>query len=415
MDYNLNLAVVSDGARGQPSPEWLPGALAHGDSIDLIRSQRLQIESPQAPGGLESWLDKHSGDPECDERSARRLRDCLLPSLRWPGGGTSAISLPAPGRLRQRWERQRPDVIHVLGEGALAWSAVTVARQMQIPALVEVADVSCRQGEGAHARFGTGLKRRYQRYLHASASTLLVRTVCDRDALWVRGVRRVELIERPLDTRVFNTTGRGGLLRSRWGVSPTTLVASYVGPLKAGGCIDQVIRSFNALRVWHPDARFVLMGDGPLRAELAECYPDWIFVEPRTGIALAGHYSACDLLLLPEVGAARETAAAEALACGLPVVAWQTPALSTLLKSALTGRLVPAGSSDAFVAAARELAAGLRSNGQREDVRSRCAASVAHLSAAASFARINELHHRMVVQLPYESPCAMTPAPMVSG
>ena len=26
MDYNLNLAVVSDGARGQPSPEWLPGS-----------------------------------------------------------------------------------------------------------------------------------------------------------------------------------------------------------------------------------------------------------------------------------------------------------------------------------------------------------------------------------------------------
>ncbi len=118
---------------------------------------------------------------------------------------------------------------------------------------------------------------------------------------------------------------------------------------------------------------------------------------------------------MPDTGVARETNAAEALACGLPVVAWQTPALANLVKSTQTGRLAQAGNSDAFVAAARELAAGLRSSGQRDDVRRHCAESVAHLSAAATFARINELHHRMVVQLPYVSPLAPDPVAMVPG
>jgi hypothetical protein len=46
-----------------------------------------------------------------------------------PGYPGLKFGLPAGRRLMRQWRQQRPDLVHVVTEGPLGWSAVSVARK----------------------------------------------------------------------------------------------------------------------------------------------------------------------------------------------------------------------------------------------------------------------------------------------
>ena len=59
--------------------------------------------------------------------------ELALPGLPLPGYPGLKFGLPAGRRLVRQWRQQRPDIVHVVTEGPLGWSAVSVARKMGIP------------------------------------------------------------------------------------------------------------------------------------------------------------------------------------------------------------------------------------------------------------------------------------------
>ena len=60
------------------------------------------------------------------------------------------VGLPAKRALASQWSRSRPDVVHVLTQGPLAWSALSAARQLRLPV------VSDFQAHFVDARHGVG-------------------------------------------------------------------------------------------------------------------------------------------------------------------------------------------------------------------------------------------------------------------
>jgi glycosyltransferase involved in cell wall biosynthesis len=102
--------------------------------------------------------------------------------------------------------------------------------------------------------------------------------------------------------------------------------------------------------------KFIVVGDGPLRATLQKAHPDLIFCGIRTGEQLARHYASADVFLFPSETETFGNVTLEAMASGLVVVAYNYAAAHMHIQHGETGILVPYGEPQAFVDAAVQLA-----------------------------------------------------------
>src|SRR5690606_34490159 len=106
---------------------------------------------------------------------------------------------------------------------------------------------------------------------------------------------------------------------------------------------------------------------------------------------LARHYASGDLFLFPSLTETFGNVTLEALASGVPVVAFDYGAAREHLLGADAGTRVPPGNETAFVEAAVALADRLRDAGARARLRATARAMVADLSAADVARRFAEL------------------------
>jgi glycosyltransferase involved in cell wall biosynthesis len=100
----------------------------------------------------------------------------------------------------------------------------------------------------------------------------------------------------------------------------------------------------------------VLVGDGPLRSALQQRCPEALFAGQRSGIDLAAHYASADLFLCPSLTETFGNVTPEAMASGLPVLAFDHAAAGQLIEHGHNGWLAPQGDDAAFVQLAQRLA-----------------------------------------------------------
>lgn len=113
------------------------------------------------------------------------------------------------------------------------------------------------------------------------------------------------------------------------------------------------------IRLAIPDAHFIIVGDGPKRAELEQLAAELSisdavhFVGSRSDIPAL--LSACDVVALTSHNEASPVSILEALACGKPVVASNVGSVRETVVDGETGRLFPAGNLAAYVGATVDL------------------------------------------------------------
>ena len=271
---------------------------------------------------------------------------------------------------------QRPDAIYVATEGPLGWSAIRAARRFGVPVL-----------SGFHTNFHGYVRHyrggwlepvvaRYLRWFHNRTDGTLVATTDLRSQLHARGFQNLSLLGRGVDGRLFTPERRCQALRREWGVSESDPVALYVGRLAPEKNIDLAIAAYRAMQRQHPSLRFVLVGDGPLRATLQPAHPDFVFCGAHTGERLAAHYASGDVFLFPSETETFGNVTLEALASGLVVVAYDYAAARMHIEHGRTGTLIPYGDARAFVEGAAGL---LRSPESLARMRQQARESVARL------------------------------------
>ncbi len=202
----------------------------------------------------------------------------------------------------------------------------------------------------------TSLVFGYLRRFHRLAAATFVPTVELADFLAGRGFGNVVRLPRAVDTKLFCPSRRNLALRAQWGVASNQLTVIYVGRIAAEKNLQLAVRSFRAIQQLVPDARYVWVGDGPARAALAAQNPDFIFCGVQRGEELARHYASADLFVFPSLTETFGNVTLEALASGVPTVAFDYGAARERLTSAC-GRLVPFADDDAFVDAACDFVA----------------------------------------------------------
>ena len=152
----------------------------------------------------------------------------------------------------------------------------------------------------------------------------------------------------------------------------------FVGRLEPRKGVDRLIRAMTIVQQRSPDARLVVVGDGPDRLALAaaarDAGVDVVFLGRVSDERLPAYYQAADLVCSPALGdESFGIVLLEAMAAGRPIVATRIDGYAELLGGTGCARLVDV---DDPAALAREITSLLADPGLRRTLGARGAAAV---------------------------------------
>ena len=274
-------------------------------------------------------------------------KECLVVPQSIPRYVNLQFGWPQYGKVAQAIESFEPDVVHIVTEGPLGLTALQAAKAKKIAV-----------SSGFHSPFQdfsrffdlAFLVKPIQRYLtwfHNSTDVTCVPSQYTEQALRGFGVTcPLVVVGRGVDTVRFSPKHRSQRLRQQWGVDADTRVMLYVGRLSPEKEVDVLIKSFHALQVQQGvNIKFVIVGDGPDRIRLSKMTTskDVIFMGSLGGHELATAYASADVFTFASQADTFGNVVLEAIASGLPVIAYDYVCAHQHVKHNITGWLSPLG------------------------------------------------------------------------
>ena len=304
-------------------------------------------------GGAETQLVdfiRHATRPDAHvvavfDRPGRLANRITTPVIELPRPPRSLIS-PGAFRtvraLRRCIDRVRPDIVHAHLDVSTFVSALAVPRGVPL--------VSSRRG------FAPALVRsRAIRLALAVAHCRTTILLCNSDYL-----RRVSVrwdVRPPPITVIMNAVDLERFTAAPPpGPPPTVLVVSRMIADKG---LDVFVRAFLRAATWVPDARAVIVGDGPERARITDLLHD-LGLERRVQLIgevddVRPYLAETHVVALASRRESFPNALLEAMAAGRPVVATSVGGVPELVLDGENGRTVPPDDADAFGDALTEL------------------------------------------------------------
>jgi glycosyltransferase involved in cell wall biosynthesis len=234
-----------------------------------------------------------------------------------------SLYLPQLSKLRRAVLSTGVDVIHLTTPGPLGLAAIRLAHRLRVPlvgsfhtdlgAYTHLLSGSARLGDlmRVFLRWPYG---RCARVLAPSEATrrMLVRHPADdaRIAIWCRGVDAIR----------FSPAHRRADLRQQWGVSTERPALLYVGRVSKEKGLHLLPALASALTRRGVPHRFIVVGRGPMEAELQAQLPDAVFTGVLDGDKLASAYASSDVFIFPSRTDTAGNVVLEAQASGLPVL-----------------------------------------------------------------------------------------------
>ena len=191
---------------------------------------------------------------------------------------------------------------------------------------------------------------------HNSAHATMVPTANLAYELGLKGFKGLHVVPRGVETQLFSPAKRDAGLRAQWGVTDNSPVMLYVGRIAVEKNLQMVIKTYQAAKQLQPGLRLVMVGDGPMRAELEQAQDKGIiFAGFRTGEDLARHYASADIFVFASKTETLGNVTLEAMASGLAVVAFDHAAAGDIIRTGVNGMLADPHSEASFVMAAQSL------------------------------------------------------------
>lgn len=328
------------------SETWAPDINGVAHTLGLLcnellkRNVRLQLIRPS---------------PRKAGKAMNMEHELQVRGLRLPRYTDVQLGLPSRSALSSLWSQARPDIVYIATEGPLGWSALSVAKQLNIPVI-----------SGFHTNFDhytsdyglAWLERPVMwmlRHFHNRTQATLVPTRKRAAELVSQGYKNVQVLGRGIDAEHFGPHRRDLALRRSWGVSEHQPVALHVGRLAHEKNLDLLVETFEAMQQSRPDLLPVLVGDGPQRPILEKRLPNALFTGFIDADALARHYATADIFVFPSRSETYGNVVNEAMASALGVVAFDYAAASELIDHGRNGLLVPFHDTQRFIDTAVEL------------------------------------------------------------
>jgi len=299
--------------------------------VQLIRPRQTKTDSPMSDSSLEEVL----------------MRGMPIP--RYP---ELKLGLPSKKTLVKTWTLRRPDVVHIATEGPLGWSALQAAKVLKLPVTSDFRT----NFQSYSKHYGVGWLRKpivaYLRKFHNATACTMVPTRELMRTLSQNGFANLKVVSRGVDTKLFNISKRDTSLRSSWGATDDTKVLISVGRMAPEKNLDQVLKTYEALKVTGLAFKLVMVGDGPLKEQFQKRYPEIIFPGMLSQSNLAAYYASSDLFIFPSQTETFGNVTLEALASGIPVLAFDCAAARDWVQTGVNGWLVAENNPEGFAAQA---------------------------------------------------------------
>lgn len=228
------------------------------------------------------------------------------------------------GRLSELLSEFEPDAVHIATEGTLGAAARKWCLRRGFPFTTSY-----------HTQFPEYLRTRlpiplalsyaHLRRFHSAAARTMVATPAMQRLLESRGFENIVRWTRGVDVSLFKPRDKTFLAFPR-------PIAMYVGRV----AVEKNIEAFLQLDL--PGTK-VIVGDGPVRAELEARYPSAKFVGYQYGEQLASHIAAADVFVFPSRTDTFGLVLLEAMACGVPVAAYPVTGPIDVVNQGVTGVL----------------------------------------------------------------------------
>ena len=265
------------------------------------------------------------------------------------------------GAVRRALERFRPDLIECQDAYNLPWAAIAHRRRYPETALIAayMTDFPTVYVERPLSRFITKpVASLLGRICYGYCGTLYRRfdsvfALSENGGaakLRALGIAPVEAVPLGVELGEFGPTRRDPRLRAKLGLTESDPLLIYVGRLDGEKKPDLVVEAFRRL----PDqlgARLVLLGEGPLKAEIAALGDKRIIMPGyvKNRAELARWLASADIYVSAMADETFGISIIEAQASGLPVVGVAAGAMIDRVTEAM-GRLGPVGDAEAMAA-----------------------------------------------------------------
>ncbi|MDD5128012.1 MAG: glycosyltransferase, partial [Dehalococcoidales bacterium] len=194
-------------------------------------------------------------------------------TLRRPG----IIKIPGVSRLSAGWTHYREikrtiqekkiDVIVLYSVPTNGWQTIRLARKYNIPVVFRSIDIL---NQLVPQRFLRPLVRQLEKMAYKNSDLILTLTPKLSSYVTDRGAREpnVQLLPMPVDTGIFHPDVDSATLRFKWGFSEGERIVLFIGTLFDFSGLDALIPEFYRVIKRVPNARLLIVGDGPQRAHL---------------------------------------------------------------------------------------------------------------------------------------------------
>ena len=285
--------------------------------------------------------------------------ECWVRAQAIPKYPTLQFGWPQFSKISKSLDQFQPDIVHIVTEGPLGFASLMVAKSKNIP--VSSGFHSAFQEFSRYFEFPFLVKpiEKYLTWFHRKTMITCVPSQDTKLALREIGIDGdISVVGRGVDTQLFNSNQKSHQLRAEWNADADTNVLISVGRLSPEKEVGLVIQTYIDMKNKSDQKiKLVIVGDGPDRDRLEHMAKDHdvIFTGSLVGEQLASAYASADVFIFPSQVETFGNVALEALASGLPIVAYDYACAKKHVIHEQTGWLIPLGDTDLMIDAIHAL------------------------------------------------------------
>ena len=293
--------------------------------------------------------------PEFDGKKLAAKAEAMVervPSLRNFNGSEFSVRLPLATALSDRLEAFQADIIHAHHPFLLGDTALRVAMNKNVPIIFTH---HTRYEDYTHYVPFSDAMKEVAIQIPTHFANLCDGVIAPSESL-ARMLRRrgvttsIKVIPTGIDVKAF-ASADGARFRERMKIPADGLVIGHVGRLAQEKNLGYLAEAVAQFLVGEPNARFLVVGDGPWRDQMKEVFQQHgvanrlLLAGKRTGRVLREAYRAMDVFAFASKSETQGMVVAEAMAAGVPVVALNASGVREVVTDDTNGYLLPANAS----------------------------------------------------------------------
>ncbi len=250
------------------------------------------------------------------------------------------LPLVSVGTIEQTLKNFRPDLVHIATEGPLGWAALRAAKRLKLPIVSSYHTNFPQYLQTYKASFLEPVCWRYLRWFHNNTLVTFCPSESTRQLIETKEINNVGIWSRGVDSHKFSPGKRDYELRKSYNINPDDILMVYTGRIANEKNLEMLIDAWKLVSS-HQNAHLLFIGDGPLRSRLEAIQaPRTIFAGYRYGEELSSMYASSDLFIFPSLSETFGNVVLEAMASGLPVVAYNVQGPKDIVQHKKNGLLV---------------------------------------------------------------------------